>query len=181
MNEFNINMFGPTVHQYGAAILLIMFIKVDDFVEAGWKYFFLIDNHTPNESIFSRSCRAHSRNETVRLSAYALNHCFGVGRIWPKQANKSANMPAVNLLSASQSVRKVIRKITRIRITKWWMKITSNDRSSFIFSPQQKFRVNGGRSWSFLSKTNRSMLHREMLVKSASSTTCCSFFRQMSL
>ena len=158
-----------------------MFLKVDDFVEAGWKYFFLIDNLTPNESGFSRSCRAHNRNETVRLSAYALNHCFGVGRIWPKQAEKSANIPDANLLSASQSVRKVIQKITRIRITKWWIKITSNDQSSFLFSPQQKFRLNGGRSWLFSSKTKRSMLHLEMFVKSGSSTTCCSFFRQMSL
>ena len=78
-----------------------------------------IDNHTPNESGFSRSCWAHNRNETMRLSAYALKHGFCVGRIWPKQADKSANMPDANLLSASQSVRKVIQKITRIRITKW--------------------------------------------------------------
>ena len=80
-----------------------------------------------------------------------------------------------------QKAWEVIQKITRIGITKWWIKITSNDRSSFIFSPQQKFRLNGGRSWLFSSKTNRSMLHWEVFVKSGSSTTCCSFFRQMSL
>ena len=154
-----------------------MFIKVDDFVKAGWKYFFLIDNHTPNQSGFSRSCRAHNRKEAMRLSAYALNQCFGVGRKRPKQTDKSANMPDANLSSASQSVRKGIQKITRIRITKWWIKITSNERSSFTFLSQQKLRLNGGRWWLFSSKTNRSMLHWEMFVKLGSSITCCSFFQ----
>ena len=52
--------------------------------------------------VFPDPAGLHNRNETVKLSAYALNHCFGVGRIWPKQADKSANMPDANLLSASQ-------------------------------------------------------------------------------
>ena len=144
-------MFGLT-HRYGAVILPIMYIKVNDFVEAGWKFFFLIDNHTPNQSGFSRSCRAHNGNEAMRLSAYALNLSFGVGRIWSRQADISANMPDANLLSASQSVRKKYTRITRIRITKLWIKITSNDRSSFRFSPQQKFRLNAGSSWLVSSK-----------------------------
>ena len=173
MNEFNINMFGLTVHQYGAVTLLIMFIKEDDFVEAGWKYFLLIDNHTPNQSGFSRSCRAHYRNEAMRLSANGFNHCFVSVEYGPSRLPKML----ICLLSASKSVRKVIQKTTRIRITKCWIKITSNDRSSFTFSRQQKFRLNGGRSWLFSSKTNRSKLHWEMFGKSGSSTTCCSFFQ----
>ena len=76
---------------------------------------------------------------------------------------------------------KVYKKKTRIRITKWWIKITSNERSSFTLLSQQKLRLNGGRWWLFSSKTNRSMLHWEMFVKLGSSITCCSFFRQMSL
>ena len=151
-------MFELTVHQYSSVIMLILFIKVNDFIEAGWTYFFLIHNHTPNQSDFFRSCRAHNRNEAKRLSAYALNHCFGVGRMWLKKADKSGNMPDANLLSASQNVR-------------------SNNWSSFLFSRQQKFSLKGGRSWMFASKTKRPTLHWEMFVKSGSSTTCCSFLQ----
>ena len=104
------------------------------FCRSWVKIFFLDWQSYAQWVCFSRSCRAHNRNETVRWSAYALNHCFGVGRIWPKQADKSANMPDANLLSASQSVRKVIQKTTRIRITKWLIKITSStDRVLYFY------------------------------------------------
>ena len=162
-------------------MLLIKIIKVDKFVKARWKYFCLIDNHTHNQSGFPRSCRTHNRNKAVGLSTYSLVNYFGVGKIWPKQADKRASIADANLLSAPQNVRKVIQKRTRIKITKWWFNITSKDRSSFKSSPPQKFTQNGGRSWLFPPKTRRSMLLWEMFPKSGSSTTCCSWSTQSSL
>ena len=38
-------------------------------------------HHTSNQSIFPRSCWTRNRNKAVRLSAYSLVHCFGVGKI----------------------------------------------------------------------------------------------------
>ena len=161
-------------------MFLTMIIKVDNFVEARWKYFCLVDNHTPNQSGFPRSNRSHNRNEAVRLSTNSLVH-YWVGKIWPKQADRRASIPDANLLSASQNVRKDIQKMTRIKITKWWINITSKDRSSFKSSPPQRFTQNGNRFWSFWSKTRRSMLHWEMFAKSGSSTTSCSWSTQSSL
>ena len=63
----------------------------------------------------------------MRLSAYALNHCFGVGKIWLKKAEKGANMPRAILLSASQNVRKPIQTITRNKLTKRLIEIKSSD------------------------------------------------------
>ena len=75
-----------------------------------------------------------------------------MGKIWPKQADKRASIPDANLLSASQNVRKVIQKMTKIKITKWWINITSKNWSSFKSSPPQRFTQIGGRSWLFSSK-----------------------------
>ena len=95
-----------------------MLVKIYYFVEARRKYFLLVANHTTNESRFPRACRANNRNETMRLCAYSLVHCLGAGSMWPKQADKSASIPDANLFSASQTVRKVIQKMTRIKITR---------------------------------------------------------------
>ena len=79
------------------------------FLSKMGKILLRIANHTPNQAAFPRTCRAHNRNEAVKRSVYALNHCIN-GNIWPKQVGKSANMPTTNLLSASLTIRKVLHK-----------------------------------------------------------------------
>ena len=133
------------------------------------------------QSGFPRSRRTHNRNKAVRFSTYSLVHQFGVGKIWPKQADKKSSILDANLSSASQNVRKVIQQKTKIKILKWWINITSKDRSSFKSSPPQVCTQNGGHSWIFLSKTKRSMLHWEMFAKSCSCTAYCSWPTESSL
>ena len=46
----------------------------------------------------------------MRVSADSFVHRFGPGKTWPTQADKSAKTPDANLLSESQSDRKIIQK-----------------------------------------------------------------------
>ena len=117
----------------------------------------------PISLFLSRSCKFQKRNETKRLSSYAFNHCFSAGKKKLKQIDKNANSPDANLLYASQNVRKIVHKITRIEKIKQRIKMTSCDWPRILLSLHQTLRPNGGGSWLFSSKTSQLVLPWENL------------------
>ena len=69
-----------------------MFIKVQNFLEAGFEHDLLVEEYSWYQLSFTTSTRANDRQK-AKVGINFFVHAFGPGMIYPMQANNNASTP----------------------------------------------------------------------------------------